>query len=56
MKQEKSQPSLIIYLTEDKKCFQIINPSDKFDGNWSLLISAIILSHGMREHYGTKIL
>ena len=56
MKQEKHVPSLVIYLTEDKKCFQIVNPSAKFDGNWSLLIAAIIGSHGMNKHYGSKIL
>ena len=53
---QKSYQSLKIFLTKDHKCFQIIQPTDKFDGNWAHLISAILISHGMKEHYGFNIL
>jgi len=53
---QKSYQSLKIFLTKDHKCFQVIQPTEKFDGNYSHLISAILLSHGMREHYGFNLL
>ena len=53
---ERPLQSLKIYLTQDHKCFQIITPTQKFDGNWAHLISAILVEHGMKRHYGFNIL
>ncbi len=53
---ERPLQSLKIYLTQDHKCFQIITPTQKFDGNWSHLISSILVNHGMKEYYGFNVL
>ena len=53
---ERPLQSLKVFLTEDHKCFQIIAPTQKFDGNWGHLISAILVGHGMKKHYGFNIL
>jgi len=55
-KQRQKNQSLKLYLTQDHKCFQIITPSQEFDGNWGHLISAILISHNMKEHYGFNVL
>ena len=32
---------LIIYYTADKKSYQVVQPSEKFDGNWAALVQHI---------------
>jgi len=56
MEKLKQTQSLKLYLTKDHKCFQVIQPTEKFDGNWAHLISAILVGHEMKEHYGFNIL
>ena len=43
--------TIVIYFTEDKKNFQVIKPSPKFDGQVSKLVQHITKSGGYQKNY-----